>query len=118
MVALVTNGPAPPLILDAGHNMSPRVDKQLVLELDIGVEGFEVVESFPCRSIIRKAAPLDQQLPLAAAQLRAHNLLRGRKQAPLGDWWHHRRRHRRITMPLLEQPDVENIMEVCSLGQL
>ena len=74
---LATNGPAP-LILDAGHNISPRVDKQLVLELYIGVEGFEVIESFPCRSISRKAVPLDQQLPMAAAQLSAHDLLRGR----------------------------------------
>jgi hypothetical protein len=66
------------LILSAGHNISPPVDKQLVLELDIRVESFEVIERFPGGSIIRKAVPLDQQLPMAPAQLSTQNLLRGR----------------------------------------
>lgn len=41
-----------------GHSISPLLDKQLVLELKIGVEFLEVFERFPGRCLYWKAFPL------------------------------------------------------------
>ena len=62
---LATIGPAA-LVLDAGHNISPRLRKQLVLELEVGVEGLELVDELPRRILFRKTSPLDEHLPRAA----------------------------------------------------
>ena len=70
---LATIGPAA-LVLDAGHNISPRLRKQLVLELEVGVEGLELVDQLPCRILFRKASPLNKHLPRAAALLGTERL--------------------------------------------
>ena len=84
----------------------------------MGVEGLEIVEGLPRRILLGKALPLDQQLPVSAAQLSTDNRLRSGQQAPIQDWWHRRRCSRGIATPLLEQTDVENIMETYALGKL
>ena len=73
-----TRGP-PPCILDSGHNISPRLQKQLVLELEVGVVSTKVVEDLPRRVIFRKAIPLDQNTPDPAALLGAQGTLRSRQ---------------------------------------
>ena len=65
---LATAGPSPG-VLDAGHNISPRLLKQLVLELEVGVEGAELVDGLPCRILFWKTMPLDQHLPGVTASL-------------------------------------------------
>jgi hypothetical protein len=55
---------------------------------------------------------------MAVAQLSAHDLLQGREPEPLIDGWHHHCHRRMITVTLLEQPDMEDNKEACSLGQL
>ena len=79
---LATNGPAPG-ILQSRHNISSRPDKQLVLELDIGVKSLEVLERFPRRIIVGKSVPFDQQLPDATAELSTQNTFRSWQQAPI-----------------------------------
>jgi len=69
-MGLVPHQPPAPLshywVLDAGHNISPRLRKQLVLELEVGVEGLELVDELPRRILFRKTSPLDEHLPRAA----------------------------------------------------
>ena len=48
---LATNGPALG-IMDAGNNISPRLRKQLVLELEVGVEVTKILEGFPSRVLL------------------------------------------------------------------
>jgi hypothetical protein len=50
---------SPPLILNSRHNISPRLGKQLILELHIRVENLEVVQELPGGVVLRKALPLD-----------------------------------------------------------
>lgn len=65
MRLLATSRP-PPFILKSRHNISPHLDKQLVLELYIGVESLDVLEWLPHHIIFQKTLPLDQQTPQAA----------------------------------------------------
>jgi len=49
--------------MHAGHNISPRLRKQLVLELKVGVEAFEVVEELPGGFVAGQSTPLDEDVP-------------------------------------------------------
>jgi len=62
LLRLATNGP-PPGVLNAGHNISPRLRKQLVLELEVWKMAFELVEGLPRRILLRQATSLDQHAP-------------------------------------------------------
>jgi hypothetical protein len=62
--------PAPPLdmtgapaILHAVHNISSRLRKQLVLELEVWISGFEILEQLPSCFFGRQAAPLNEHPP-------------------------------------------------------
>ena len=86
MGLLATSSP-PPLILSSRHNISPRLGKQLVLELHIRVESLEVVQVLPGGVVLRKALPLDEDAPHAAAELGAQDLRRGWPQSPILNRW-------------------------------
>jgi hypothetical protein len=65
---LATNGPTPGVV-GTGHNISPRLRKQLVLELKVGVEAFEVIEELPGSFYLGQAMPLDKDLSDAPPEL-------------------------------------------------
>jgi hypothetical protein len=65
---LATGGPSA-FIVKPGHNISSRLRKQLVLELEVGEVLTELVERLPGSVLIWKAAPLDQHTPGTAALL-------------------------------------------------
>ena len=75
----------------AGHNISPCLRKQLVLELHIWVESLEVVQGLPGGVVLRKALPLDEDVPRAVTQLCAQDLRRGWQQSPVLNRWQHGR---------------------------
>ena len=49
------NKPAPG-IGDTGHNISPPLSKQLVLELEVGLEILELLEQLPSSVVVGAAA--------------------------------------------------------------
>jgi hypothetical protein len=53
----------------AGHNISPRLRKQLVLELEVGVLSSELRQVLPCRLLPWQPLPLNKDVPLAAPLL-------------------------------------------------
>jgi hypothetical protein len=52
---------APPKGL-AGHNISPRLRKQLVLELEVGVVAVKLFQLLPCGVLVVQPAPLDAEI--------------------------------------------------------
>ena len=114
--ALALDGPTP--IMVAGHNISPRLRKQLILELKVGVGSLEVVDAFPCSIHLSQPEPLDQYAPDTPALLRPQCTIRGWQNAAVlrqgqdtGHRW-------RIAAVLLQQADVEDIMEARAARQL
>jgi hypothetical protein len=84
------------LIVDARHNISPRLFKQLVLELDFWKLLLELGEGLPSGIIRGKTLPLHQDTPLATAELSPQHPLRAGQQATILDrrercrgsrWW-------------------------------
>jgi hypothetical protein len=73
---------APPKGL-ADHNISPRLRKQLVLELEIGVVAAKLLQLLPCGVLVRQPALLDTDMPDATPQLGAHSSLRLWKDAAM-----------------------------------
>jgi hypothetical protein len=73
--------------VDARHNISPRLQKQLILELEVGVGVAELVEALLGGVVIRQTAPLDQHLLDPAMLLSLQRALRGRKHAVVQHWW-------------------------------
>jgi hypothetical protein len=58
---------APPLINLADHNISPFLDKQLVLELEVRETGLELIDWFP-RSVCRlHVRPVNEDVPNSSA---------------------------------------------------
>ena len=68
----------------AGHNISPRLRKQLVLELVIWIVLLELGARLPSGLLLRKTLPLHHQVPDVATQLSAQHLGRTGKQASIG----------------------------------
>jgi hypothetical protein len=66
--------------VDTGHNISPRLRKQLVLELEVGVEAFEVIEELPGSFFLGQDMPLDKDLPDAPPELSTEGALGSRKK--------------------------------------
>jgi hypothetical protein len=50
---------APSIWPALAHNISPHLDKQLVLELQVGIEDWELLQLLPCRIIGIKVLPPD-----------------------------------------------------------
>ena len=69
-----------PIIVDAGQNISPRLRKQLVLELKVGVEAFEVVKELPGGFVAGQSTPLDEDVPCTPPELSSEGALRSRKE--------------------------------------
>ena len=83
------SSPGPSLVLLTHHNISSRLDKQLVLKLHIRVESLEVTQGLPGGVVLQKALPLDEDAPCAATKLGAYDLLRGWQQSPVLNRWQH-----------------------------
>ena len=88
--------------MDAGHNISPRLRKQLVLELEGGKVVAEVVERLPSRIFIGQVAPLNQHAPDDAALLCLQCPLRILQDPTIQDRWKRGRGCRRIAAVLLQ----------------
>jgi hypothetical protein len=114
---LATNGP-PPGILDASHNISPRLHKQLVLELEVRKLLVELRERLPSRVVIGKALPLDQQAPLIATLLSLQDALGRRKMPAVEDRGQLISCCKRVAVVGLEQPHVEDVVKSCALWKL
>ena len=115
--ALATSRPSP-AVVHARHNISPRLRKQLVLELEVGVGSLELVDAFPGSVLLSQPEPLDQYAPDTSALLRFQRPIRGWQDAAVlrrgedtGLRWG-------IAAMLLQQADVEDIMQARSVRQL
>ena len=73
--APLATSPAP-AIGDAGHNISPPLDEQLVLELEGGVEVLELLELLPHSLLCRQTVPLDEDVPNTPAKLGVQGTVR------------------------------------------
>jgi hypothetical protein len=51
------------------HNISSRLRKQLVLELEVWISGIELLEQLPSCFFCRQAAPLNEHAPDSPALL-------------------------------------------------
>jgi hypothetical protein len=60
----------PPGILVADHNISPRLEKQLVLKLELGVEVLELSERLPGSVLSSHALLLNENVLNIAAERR------------------------------------------------
>jgi hypothetical protein len=58
-----------PAILHTVHNISSRLQKQLVLELEVWINGFELLEQLPSCFFCRQAASLNEHPPDSPALL-------------------------------------------------
>jgi hypothetical protein len=63
-----------------GHNISPCLRKQLILELEVGVKAFEVVEELPGGFFIGQSMPFGKDLPDAPPELSTEGALKSRKE--------------------------------------
>jgi hypothetical protein len=65
--------------LEARHNISPHLLKQLVLELEGGEFRAKLLERLPSRILLRQALPLDEKAPDTAPLLRLQDTVWWRK---------------------------------------
>jgi hypothetical protein len=104
--------------LDAGHNISPRLHKQLVLELEVWKLLAELRKRLPSGVIVGKALPFDQQAPLITTLLSLQDALRSRKMPAVKDRRQHTSCCRRVAAVGLEQPHMEDVVEPSALRKL
>ena len=76
-LARSATAPLAALVDAAHHNITPVVDKQLVLELKVGVGLAQRVEWLPSGIFRGHASPLDEHVPCTAMQLGTQRLFRG-----------------------------------------
>jgi hypothetical protein len=107
--ALATNGPAPG-IMGAGHNISPCLRKQLVLELEVGVEVTKVLERLPGSVLLGQAMPFDEHVPDIPPKLCTEGALWSWKELAIPCRRKRSRSCWRITFVGLKQPHMEDIM--------
>jgi hypothetical protein len=72
----------------------------------------KLLQLLPCGVLVRQPAPLDTNMPDATPQLGAHSNLRLWKNATMEKWRHDPRRSRRLSTVRLEQPHMENVMDL------
>ena len=99
-----------PGVLHTGHNISPRLDKQLVLELEIQVEVSELPKRLPRGFFSSHAVPLDENVPDITVKLGVQNACWSRQETTIlcrrhGPW-----NSRRIDAVRLQQPHVEDVV--------
>jgi hypothetical protein len=110
LALLATNVPAPG-VGDVGHNISPRLLKQLVLELKVRVCRSEILQELPRCIFVPKSVPLDKDLPDIASFACVESSFGRRQYTPVLDQWQSTRRLRGITTVGLQQPHMEDVMK-------
>jgi hypothetical protein len=96
------------------HDISPRLEVQLVLELKGRETGAEVLQVFPCSRLRWFTLSVHQHLAHAPGQSCSGNLGRGRYHSAVQEWWKQRWGGRRGANELLKDADVEHIVEAGS----
>jgi hypothetical protein len=104
--------------MGAGHNISPRLEKQLVLKLEVRVVVAELLEQLPSCIVNGQAVPLDEDVPNIMTKLSTRHLGRGRKEAAIQGGWQRSRSRRSITTVGLQQAHMEDIMQPCPFRKL
>ena len=97
--------------LGRAHNISPLLGKQLVLELEVGVELDEGLPWLPRRIIWREPLPLHENLSGAMLKACPPHPRRGQDHPAIinGRQWQCRRR--RVAVEGLQQPHMEDNVE-------
>jgi hypothetical protein len=98
------------MILSAGHNISPDLQKQLVLKLDSRIWCFELLQRFPCSFVWRTPCPMNENMPHATTELGAQHLVGYWKKPSQFHWWQGRGSSRWFTVELLEETHMEYIV--------
>jgi len=93
------------------HDISPLLEKQLVLELEAWKLLAERVEVFPGGRLRRFAAPVDEQLANAARQASPLNPSRLWSYHAMVDVWQCRWSRRRHAAELLEGAHMEHVVD-------
>jgi hypothetical protein len=107
---LALDGPTPN-IRDVGHNISPRLLKQLVLELKLGVCQSEILQELQCCIFIPKSVPLDKDLADIASFACVESSFGRQKYTSVLDQWQCTRRHWGITTVGLQQAHMEDVVK-------
>jgi len=107
-----------PAVGDARHNISSRLRKQLVLELEVGEVVAEGVKSLPGGVVVGEAMPLDQELPGATTLLRTQHTLRCRKHTAIERRWKIAECSRRVAAVLLQKTNMEDVVDAGALWKL
>jgi len=107
-----------PLIHLTDHNISPAVDKQLVLELEVREGLAKLVEGFPCSFIGRQSCPLDENMPIATTELGAQGVVWSLKDTTVAERWKRRRSRGRGAVEGLQDANVEHIVDARMLREL
>ena len=94
-----------------GHNISPRLRKQLVLELKVWIVLTEFLTLLPSSLLLRKACPLNEDEPDATTELCLQHLCRLWKNVTIGGWRKRRRSRRWLATKRLEQPHMEDVVD-------
>jgi len=102
----------------AHHNISPLLDKQLVLELEVKKASLEIIDRFPGGFRLIQTGPFDEDQPSAATQLCLESALRLQQQTTVMNWRQCRQDRWWRSTPQLEDADVENIMDPGTIRQL
>lgn len=110
-VAPNITGSASTCIRTPDHDISPSVERQLVLELELRKLGGEGLHILPSRRCRRLALPEDQDLADAPRQAETNGALRLWSHGTMQQRWKGRRCVRSRTVVLLQQSYVENVMD-------
>ena len=97
-------------VLYTGHNISPRLDKQLVLELEIWVEALELPKQLPCGFCSSQAVPLDEDVQDNTAMLSTQDACWSRQETTVMCRRHRPWNNRRIAAVRLQQTIVEDVV--------
>ena len=101
-----------------GHNISPRLRKQLVLEPKVWIVLAEFPTLLPSSLLLRKARPLNKDESHATTELCLQHLCRLWKNATIGDRRKRRRSRRWLATDRLEQPHMEDVVDASARRKL
>lgn len=98
-------------------NISPLLDKQPVLELEGRLALGEVLTRLPCGVVNRQPEPLHKEFPRTNMTAGTLHTRRCEDQTAIPFGRQRRQQCPRIPMEWLENADVENIVETCTLRE-
>ena len=104
--------------LGLAHNISPLLEKQLVLELEVGVALDEGLPWLLGRIIWREPLPLHEDLPGAMLEARPPHPSRSQDHPAIMNGRQWRRGRRGVAVEGLQQPHMEDIVEARPLWKL